>query len=367
MHTLAQLPGWFTSLVIALTGLAVGSFINVIIYRVPRQMSIVTPGSRCPFCHTPLSIRDLIPVISFLLLRGRCRSCRHRIPFRYPVVECLVGFLFWIVWQKDGLSWSLPQDWAFVSAMVALGAIDLEHRLLPDVITYPGFVLAVGLPVLLERRAPFHWPGLESGWVVDLTWGFIALSGVVIIAVEWLDYLFIGRHLEAQQASEHPLDAPMTAEGESGHRAVLLLRPRLTLSTIALGIALAGLLWVKKAAGVDEAGIRQAEAVVDAFLGAAFGGGLLWVLRFAYFRLKHIEAAGFGDIKMMMMVGAYLGWSQTLVTLIIASAFASVIGLILILRHRDRHIKIPYGIFLAAAAILTLIIDAPGVARSSGL
>lgn len=366
MHALAQLPGWFASLIVVLLGLAVGSFVNVIIYRVPRQMSIVTPGSRCPFCHTPLGVRDLVPVISFLLLRGRCRSCRHPLSLRYPVVEGLLGILFWVVWQRDGLSWSLPQDWAFVSAMVALGAIDLEHRLLPDAITYPGFVLAVGLPALLERHSHFPWPGLESSWAVSLTWGFVAASGIVIVAVEWVDYVLIGRHLEAQEAGEHATDARMTAEEDGASGRVFLPRPRLMLSTIALGIVLAGLLWVKRAMGADGPGTTAADAVVDACVGAAFGGGLLWILRFAYFHLKNIEAAGFGDIKMMMMVGAYLGLSQTIVTLIVASACASVIGLILIFRHRDRHIKIPYGFFLAIAATVTLLIGASGAAWPGG-
>jgi leader peptidase (prepilin peptidase) / N-methyltransferase len=131
-----------------LLGLAAGSFANVVIHRVPRRESVVRPGSRCPACGTPVAWRDNLPLASFLLLRGRCRSCRAPISPRYPLVELAMGLLWFMVALRlaaDGLAWAIPAYLAFGFVCVVLALIDAATRLLPNRITYPAFPVVAGL------------------------------------------------------------------------------------------------------------------------------------------------------------------------------------------------------------------------------
>lgn len=146
------------------TGLAFGSFANVVVHRVPRSESIVAPGSACPSCGTPLAWYDNIPLLSFLVLKGRCRHCRATISVRYPLIEGLVGVLWGLTALVVGLRPELPAFLAFVTVLVMLGAIDLEHRRLPNRILGAASIVA---GVLLLAAAPF------SGWTPLL----MALAG----------------------------------------------------------------------------------------------------------------------------------------------------------------------------------------------
>jgi prepilin signal peptidase PulO-like enzyme (type II secretory pathway) len=352
IQSLAQLPFWFTSLIVGLLGLTVGSFVNVVIYRVPRQMSIVSPGSHCPNCATPLRATDNIPLLSFLLLTGRCRSCGATISLRYPIVELLVCLLFWVVWRADGLSWSLLLDWTFVTAMVALGAIDLEHRLLPDMITYPGFVLAVGLRGVVPGEAALPWVSLSEAKAPVIGAGLIASSGFLMLAIEWLDFYFIGRRHEESE------ETPASSDSASSYGKYLAP------VTVILGFLLAGvflLMTLGRDGGVSPVVEPRVKSILGAWAGMAVGAGLIWGLRLAYFAVKKIEGAGFGDVKMMMLVGAYLGWPRTFLTLLVASVLGALVGLVVVIRHRNRYLGIPYGIFLAAAAVASLLIGTPVV------
>src|SRR5918912_2392284 len=139
----------------AVLGAIIGGFLNVVIHRVPREESIVFPNSRCPSCAAAIHPLDNIPVLSYLILRGRCRACRTPISARYPAVEALTGALYVLVFLRDRLTFALPFDLAFVTALLALVFIDSEHMILPDAITYPGMVFAVvarlALPYLMGR------------------------------------------------------------------------------------------------------------------------------------------------------------------------------------------------------------------------
>jgi leader peptidase (prepilin peptidase)/N-methyltransferase len=120
----------------------VGSFLNVVVWRVPRKESVVRPGSRCPSCATPIAPRDNVPVVSFLLLRGRCRHCGARIALRYPLVELGTAALFAVLGARFADSWALPAYLVLGAALVAVSAIDLEHSIIPNRIVYPvGFAL----------------------------------------------------------------------------------------------------------------------------------------------------------------------------------------------------------------------------------
>lgn len=118
-------------------GLVIGSFLNVVIWRLPRHESLVKPGSHCPGCDAPIAPRDNIPVVSWLLLRGRCRKCAEPISIRYPFVELLTGVLFAAVGARFHDSWALPAFLVLTAALIAISAIDLEHFIIPNRIVYP--------------------------------------------------------------------------------------------------------------------------------------------------------------------------------------------------------------------------------------
>jgi len=153
---LLQIPeGWINAYVVVL-GLLVGSFTNVVIARVPKRQSVVKPRSRCPSCGQQLRWHDNIPVLSYLWLRGRCGFCKVPISVRYPVIELMVALLFVATKLKFGLGWALLlRDWPWVTMLVAITFIDLEHRIIPDRLSLPG--LALGLAT--------SWLDPEVGWI----------------------------------------------------------------------------------------------------------------------------------------------------------------------------------------------------------
>ncbi|HEU5449122.1 MAG TPA: prepilin peptidase [Acidimicrobiia bacterium] len=129
----------------AVLGLAIGSFLNVVIWRVPRKESVVRPPSHCPQCETPISPSDNVPVLSWLFLSGKCRHCKNPIPVRYPLVEAGCGVLFLAVAARFGASWELPAYLVLTAALLAISIIDLEHFIVPDRITAPLTVSALAL------------------------------------------------------------------------------------------------------------------------------------------------------------------------------------------------------------------------------
>ena len=140
--------------VAALFGLVVGSFLNVVIHRIPLRQSIVWPSSRCPNCGTPIKSVDNVPLLSYLLLRGRCRECKARISPRYPLVEGLTGLLFGFAAYEFGFGLALVSALVFVSVLVALAGTDLEHRLLPNAIVFPATAAGLVLSIAID---PARW------------------------------------------------------------------------------------------------------------------------------------------------------------------------------------------------------------------
>ncbi|HKZ77089.1 MAG TPA: prepilin peptidase [Pyrinomonadaceae bacterium] len=270
------IPAPFTYLLIAIFGAIIGSFLNVVIHRLPLEESIVFPNSRCPSCGAVIAFYDNVPVLSYVALRGRCRSCKIRISPRYPAVEILTAFFFIAVAWRDGLTPALPFDLIFVGALIALIFIDAEHMILPNAITYPGivfsFIARLTLPYLMGR--PF-FDDLEP-----LTHGVLA-------------------------------DVP---------------------------------LWLA--------------SLTSALTGALVGGGSLWLMGWIWEKLRGVEAMGLGDVKMMFMVGAYLGWRLTIFTIFMGVLSGSIIGLGVMLRQgrRDMHMMLPFGIFLGIGAIAALLV-----------
>jgi leader peptidase (prepilin peptidase) / N-methyltransferase len=143
IENISQLPPWTFTLVGFVFGLTVGSFANVCISRLPKKESIVFPASHCPNCNKPIHAMDNIPLISYLLLKGQCRNCKQKISIIYPAIELVTGLLMAAVFYRFGFSWECLIFAIVVPALVIITAIDIEHQIIPDVITLPGIPLGL--------------------------------------------------------------------------------------------------------------------------------------------------------------------------------------------------------------------------------
>jgi len=231
-----------------LYGIVIGSFLNVLIHRLPQGKSIIKPGSHCPNCGAPIAFYDNIPLISYLILRGKCRNCKSSISYQYPLVEGITGALFVIFYLKSGLSLVFITETVFSALIIVLIFTDLNHQLLPDVITIPGTI---------------------GGLLFSLNGGLTTIGSSLI--------------------------------------------------------------------------------------GAGLGAGIVLAIRELYFRLRGEEGMGLGDVKLMAMIGAFLGWERALLTLVIGSFLGSVVGIIIIAKEKgDLRFPLPFGSFLGIASIFSL-------------
>ena len=188
----------------AAVGLVIGSFLNVVVWRVPRGESVVSPSSHCPGCEAPIRARDNVPVLSWLWLRGRCRGCGMRIPWRYPALELLTGVLFALMAWRFGATWELPTYLYVAGVGVALAAIDVEHHRLPDVLTLPSYPV-VGALLLMPATLDGQWDSYLRAWLAagalfafyfllafvypaGMGFGDVKLAGVLGLALGWLGW-----------------------------------------------------------------------------------------------------------------------------------------------------------------------------------
>jgi len=237
------------TIAVILFGLVWGSFLNVVIYRLPRGKSLALPPSHCPRCSRPIKFYDNIPVLSYLLLKGRCRYCRTRIPITYFLVELLTPLALILLHIRLGLDLHFFASGVFTSALIVLAFIDYYHQLLPDAVTLPTLLLSLG-------------------------------------------YSFF--------------------------------RPDLS--------------------------------ILQALLGAGVGAGFLLLVYGVYYMLRKKEGMGLGDVTMMLMIGAFLGWKLAFFTLILASLVGALAGMLFILfRKKDLQYALPFGTFLAPGAYIALI------------
>jgi leader peptidase (prepilin peptidase) / N-methyltransferase len=235
-------------LFVFLLGTIIGSFLNVCIHRMPRHESIISPRSRCPACQSGIRPIDNIPILSFLLLGGKCRKCRTPISWSYPLVEFLNGLGYILLVWRFGLAWPAAVYALLFSALIVVTFIDLAHQIIPNEITLPGMVIGM----------------------------------------------------------------------------------------IAAGIVLPQGFW-------------------NSLIGLLLGGGLFYLIADLSYRVLKQEGMGGGDIKLIAMVGAFLGWQNVLLTIFIGALAGSVVGLFLILlKGKGRRFPIPFGPFLALGALTSL-------------
>ncbi|MBA3636694.1 MAG: prepilin peptidase [Rubrobacteraceae bacterium] len=161
-------------LVAVLFGLVVGSFLNVVIHRVPQRESVVWPASHCPHCGEPIRPGDNVPLVSYVLLRGRCRNCKEPISARYPAVEATTGLLFGAAAYEFGASLALLPALVLASALISLAVIDLEHRLLPNVIVGPAALAGLVLSILADPAGWWMYP-LSAVAVAGFLFGLVLI------------------------------------------------------------------------------------------------------------------------------------------------------------------------------------------------
>jgi len=175
----------FITVIVFALGAAIGSFLNVVVYRLPAGLSLLYPPSRCPKCLHPLRARENVPVLGWLWLRGRCAHCKTKISARYPTVEAVTGLLFVLVFWLFGASWQTVGYWTFFSWLVALALIDLDTMTLPDPLTQSGLVVGLAYQAIAGWQATGSWVGaiqFAVGGVVGAVLGIWLLDGIALVA-----------------------------------------------------------------------------------------------------------------------------------------------------------------------------------------
>jgi leader peptidase (prepilin peptidase)/N-methyltransferase len=349
-------------------GAVVGSFLNVVIYRLPRGESVVFPGSHCPACREGIRAWDKVPILSYLWLRGRCRGCRERIPLRYPLVEGATAILFSALLWRGGPTGDLWWELGFGASLLALLVIDARAHLLPNAITYPLLLFSMlaagwrggwGDPIHLGVELTLLFPTGDpqvapSGVSAGLAGLLLALAVPGLLVLDRVDLLLFGKYFEWEE--EASLSEESAEEsGETGGNGFWLG------GVIGVGL-LAGILWtggVLLWGGADPLAWHGAQRGLMAALGGALVASVpLWWIRALYFYLRGTEGMGLGDIKLMASLGAFLGWQGAWGVLLLGSLAGTIYGLFLA-RHREQGLRtpLPFGSFLCAGALLVLFLS----------
>jgi leader peptidase (prepilin peptidase)/N-methyltransferase len=365
-----NLPLSFYGVFAFILGLIFGSFLNVVIHRVPRGESIVFPGSHCGACGAPIKSLDNIPLLSYAILGGRCRSCRARIPFSYPLVELCAGLIFVAIILKTGPSFEAVFEFAFACIMIALIFIDARHQLLPNAIIYPALLFAVaaataraGLSGQPEFDASTIFTGLQpefTPWRAALIGGAIfALAAPGFWLLDKLDPIIFGKYFDWEEADE---GAAGQTSASNTIRLTIILGVIVAVAWAAMAVLLSHEHHIYQAAFEDSwGGLLQAGA------GALIGGGLVWCIRALYFFIRGFEGMGLGDIKLMSIVGAFQGLSGALSVLMIGSVLGAITGLILIYGNkrggREFKTRLPFGAYLGVAVLLIMILPSFNFAK----
>ncbi len=366
MSSVTEPPFAFYAVFTFVFGLLVGSFLNVVIYRVPRGESIVSPGSHCGSCGAPVRPYDNIPLLSYALLGGRCRNCKTKISLIYPAVELLTAVLFLAIIFKSGPVQTAAAEMAFVAVIISLIFIDARHQLLPNVITYPAFLL------MLVMVGVIAWPGWQAGhqlfhhfglFISPPAWLLHPLLGAFLIAtaaplfwiIDRMDDVLFSKYFAWDEKPTEAAPEETSSEAQAQQRHDRAIR-----MTIWLGIA-GAIGWAVSGYVKSEPAFTSAQTyLINAWIGALVGGGLIWLLRAAYFYTRGMEGMGLGDVKMMAVVGAFLGWQSAILVIILGSLLGSIVGLALA-RRSSQGLKtaLPFGVFLGIASLVALFAGVP--------
>ena len=239
------MPTWVVAIAVSVFGACIGSFLNVCIYRLPRRESLLWPGSRCTSCGRSLSWYENVPILGWIVLGGRCRTCRAHVSWMYPAVEVITALTFLSAYLLYGLTPLAAVRVLFACALIVLFVTDLQHKILPNVITLPGIVVGFACSLFLP-----------PGWR-------------------------------------------------------------------------------------------------DSLIGIVVGGGVLFAIAETYYRVRGEEGLGMGDVKLLGMIGAFLGWKLMLLTLVLSSFLGSIIGVgVIALNRGDMKYALPFGTFLAVGAMV---------------
>jgi leader peptidase (prepilin peptidase) / N-methyltransferase len=355
-----NLPFSYYVIISFILGLLVGSFLNVVIQRVPRGESIIFPGSHCFECGMSIGPLDNIPLISFVLLSGRCRHCRARISFLYPAVEILTGLLFVAIIFKTGPSWAALFEMAFVCVMLTLIFIDARFFIVPNVITYPAFIFFLAAATVRGGWGEQHASTSELSVMMqasnsEFTTSRAALIGGVLFALAgigfWLlerfDSILFHKYLEWEEMNKEGVEEPEPRDHLSIFTAMILGL------FLAVGWAAAVVIYSPG----DQHTFEDAYlGLLEASFGALIGGGLLWFLRAAYFYVRGLEGMGLGDVKMISIIGAFLGWRGVFGVLLLGSILGVAGGAIMAFRSkRGLKTAFPFGVCLGIAALIVLL------------
>jgi leader peptidase (prepilin peptidase)/N-methyltransferase len=296
-------PVWLSVFAFIL-GAFIGSFLNVCIWRIPRGESVVFPRSRCPRCRTMIGWYDNVPILSFFFLRGRCRTCRAPISFQYPVVELLTAMLCYLLFNRFGVSVDFFGYFAFVAALVVVSGIDIAHRIIPDRISLSG----VGAGLL------FSLVTLRLD-LLDSVIGIVTGGGSLLVVT--LGYAGFVRLREKAKGVSRVEETEKALKG-------------LNLKELKEEAALYG---------IDVQGLSTRKEILEAIADGK------------------AEGMGGGDVKLLAMIGAFLGgWKPIVFVILTGSFLGCVVGVpLMLLKGRDSKYAIPFGPFLSAGAVVYLL------------
>lgn len=349
--TWTSLPFHFWTVVFGVVGAMIGSFLNVCIHRMPRDESLVRPPSHCPRCGMTIRWRHNVPILSWLLLRGRCADCGARISARYAVVEALTAGIFAGLWLRHGSTGPLVAAGfcLFAAGLIVATFIDLEHLIIPDEITLGGAAAGIVLSVVAPgiHGEAYVWPSLKTAVV-----GAVVGAGVVFGILE------LGKLLLGRQRFPLPTGEPMVFTETDLHLPDRVLpyeevffRRSDTLVFHATHLELVDRCYrnvtvqLRLRAGLMQVGEEQIDPATVPWMQAVTDE--VTVPR---------EAMGFGDVKFMAAIGAFTGWPGIVFALMASSVVGLAVNLGLTATgRREWSARIPYGPYLAIAALVWIL------------
>ncbi len=304
-----------------LFGAIVGSFLNVCIVRLPQGQSVVAPRSRCVHCEKTIPWHDNIPLISYVRLGGRCRFCKKKVSFRYFLVESLTAAAFVLFYKTFGLTPLLLPYLLLTCGFIAATFIDLEHRIIPDEITIGGMFAGLALSIFI--------PQMQDTAVWTISSGRVLMR--ILVAIFFVAY-FLNFFIKKE---------PILKEDNE----LFIFIGILFLVDVFIGLS------IRPGDVLD--GIKAYMINLDAsLLGLLVGGGLIYSMGMLGDFLFKKESMGGGDVKLLAMIGAFLGWKLAVLSFFIAPVFGALVGIVIKIKTNESVIA--YGPFLSLGALMSI-------------